>query len=85
MLDNGLWILVVVDGRSSKSRGMTLLLLALYLKQRGCVTALNLDGGGSSTMVVNDALVNIPSGRDYALVFQERSISDAVLVVPHNV
>jgi hypothetical protein len=46
--------LVVVDGRSESSSGMTLLQLADLLRSLGDDAALNLDGGGSSTMVAKD-------------------------------
>ncbi|UCH10193.1 MAG: phosphodiester glycosidase family protein, partial [Fidelibacterota bacterium] len=44
-------ILLVVDGRQDESRGVDLKELAEIMKQLGCVEALNLDGGGSSTLV----------------------------------
>ena len=60
--------LVVVDGRSSRSRGFTLKELAeFFLNELGAYSALNLDGGGSSTMVLKKpgidflAAVNRPS------------------------
>ena len=43
--------LVVIDGRSSSSVGMTYVQLANYMKSLGADDALNLDGGGSSTLV----------------------------------
>lgn len=43
--------LLVIDGRQDFSRGYTMLELARMLKHLGCEDALNLDGGGSSTMV----------------------------------
>ena len=46
--------LVVVDGRSESSKGQTLLQLANLLRSLGDDAALNLDGGGSSTMVAKD-------------------------------
>jgi hypothetical protein len=49
--DLGLLHLVVVDGRSESSTGQTLLQLANLLKSLGDDAALNLDGGGSTTMV----------------------------------
>ncbi len=52
---------VVVDGRSSASVGMTLVELQEYLSQLGLVNAINLDGGGSSTMVLQQSVVNSPS------------------------
>lgn len=59
---------VVVDGRSSASVGMTLVELQNYLSQLGLVDAINLDGGGSSTMVLQQSVVNGPSdGRERAV------------------
>jgi len=46
--------LVVVDGRSESSSGQTLLQLANLLRSLGDDAAINLDGGGSSTMVAKD-------------------------------
>jgi exopolysaccharide biosynthesis protein len=46
---------VVVDGRSDSDVGMTLTELATYMTERlGVVAALNLDGGGSATLVARD-------------------------------
>lgn len=64
--DTGHLLLVVVDGRSDVSRGMTLVELARLLGRLGAEYALNLDGGGSSTMVAADdqgtpRVVNVPS------------------------
>jgi hypothetical protein len=78
--DNGDWILVVVDGRQEHSEGLTLFELASLMAEYGCKHALNLGGGGDSTMVINGAVVNKPSGRRYTLVKKERPISDAILV-----
>jgi exopolysaccharide biosynthesis protein len=47
--------LVVADGRSTISRGLTLVQLAALLRSLGDEDALNLDGGGSSTMIARDA------------------------------
>jgi len=60
---------------------MSLKELAHYLKERGCVAALNLDGGGSSTMVLNGEMVNVPSGREFSLIRRERAVADALIVV----
>jgi hypothetical protein len=43
--------LLVIDGRVSFSRGYTMVELALLMEQIGAYEAINLDGGGSSTMV----------------------------------
>ena len=55
-------VLMVVDGRQpGYSRGVDLFELASLLREFGCTEALNLDGGGSSTMVVDKAIANRPS------------------------
>ncbi len=70
-------LLVVIDGRRPRwSRGATLGELRNTLRGLGAVDALNLDGGGSSEMVVDGEVVNRPSdGR-------ERRITNAVLILP---
>ena len=54
-------VLVTVDGREESSVGMTLTELASFMKEIGCVEAMNLDGGGSSVMYVDGNIVNSPS------------------------
>lgn len=58
---DGSIILMVVDGRSTSSSGMSLNELASYMVKLGAVSALNFDGGGSSEMVLNGKIVNNPS------------------------
>jgi len=68
------------DGRQpKKSVGMTIGELAVLMTGLGCVEAINLDGGGSTTMVINNRVVNNPS--DAA---GERPVSDALLVFPRK-
>ncbi len=55
-------LLVVADGRQTASAGLTLVELADLFIGLGAVEALNLDGGGSSTMVAAGSLVNRPEG-----------------------
>jgi exopolysaccharide biosynthesis protein len=62
MTANGALILMVVDGRQGASRGVYLEELALLMQSVGAVKALNLDGGGSSALVVNGTLLNRPTG-----------------------
>jgi hypothetical protein len=70
-------ILVVVDGRRNRwSRGATLVGFAQTMKRLGAQEALNLDGGGSTTMVVNGDVVNRPSDG------HQRRVSNAVLLLP---
>lgn len=74
---DGRWILVVVDGRQPElSIGMDLRELADLLLSLGCVDALNLDGGGSSTLFYERAVVNSPSDAT-----KERPVSDAVVIL----
>jgi len=58
----GKLIFMVVDGRQPESRGASLEELAALMLDVGAVQALNLDGGGSSALVVNGTLLNRPSG-----------------------
>jgi hypothetical protein len=74
--DGSALILVVVDGRSTKSVGMTLVELAEQMRRLGAWQALNFDGGGSTTMVVDGAMVNAPSDTT-----GERAVGNALLVV----
>ena len=61
----GFLYLLVVDGRSQQSLGMTLPELQAYVTGMGLTNAINLDGGGSSTLVVGGSVVNKPSdGRE---------------------
>lgn len=60
--DRKTFILVVVDGRSTRSVGMTGAELAKLMHELGAYTAFNLDGGGSSQMwVVGQGTINDPS------------------------
>lgn len=77
---DGTWVFVVVDGRQKHSEGFTILELAKFMKELGCSGALNLDGGGSSTMVIQGKTMNSPSGREYSLFRKERHISNALLI-----
>lgn len=63
--DDGTVLMVVVDGRSADSCGMTLTELAQFLKKLGAKDAINFDGGGSSEMVIKGRVINKPSdGRE---------------------
>lgn len=58
---NNRLLLVTVDGRQSKSVGVTLSEMAGIMKSLGAVDAMNLDGGSSTQMVVNGRVVNSPT------------------------
>jgi exopolysaccharide biosynthesis protein len=60
--DNKL-VILVCEGRSDTAAGLSLIQLAKILKDIGCVEALNLDGGGSTCMLINGKETNQPSGK----------------------
>ena len=60
---DGMLVLLLVDGRQRLSRGVRLEELAAIMVGIGAEEALNLDGGGSSSLVVNGKLLNNPAGR----------------------
>lgn len=77
-LADGRGLLLVADGRHPPDRvGLSLAELAGLLIELGSVEAINLDGGGSTAMVVQGALVNVPSDPT-----GERPVSDAIVVRP---
>lgn len=55
-------IMMVIDGRQADSEGLSLPEAADLMISLGCIEAMNLDGGGSSTMAVGNQLVNLPVG-----------------------
>ncbi|HUR20946.1 MAG TPA: phosphodiester glycosidase family protein [Vicinamibacterales bacterium] len=65
--------LAVVDGRQETSVGMTFVELQRLADRLELTDALNLDGGGSSTMVVRGKIVNRPSDAS-----GPRAVSDAL-------
>lgn len=72
---DGKLLLVVVDGRAEGfSSGMTLEELAAFMKELGAVSAMNLDGGGSATLVVSGRVLSRPSGS------AERAVASLLLV-----
>ena len=71
------YLFVVSDGRTDADEGLTLLELAEFLKAQGVQLAYNLDGGGSSTMVFMDEVVNWPTTNGRR---SERAVSDIVYI-----
>ena len=78
IIDDLHYIIVVSDGRTDESEGLSLLELAELMNSYGCVTAYNLDGGGSSTMVFNGVVVNQPTTSGNTI--SERLVSDIVYI-----
>lgn len=72
------YLMVVSDGRTTESRGLSLFRLAELMRDEGCETAYNLDGGGSSTIWFNGKVLNKPT--TYGDVIAERTMSDIVYI-----
>ncbi|MEV6165825.1 phosphodiester glycosidase family protein [Streptomyces sp. NPDC052052] len=79
---DGSLLLVVFDGRTSASAGVTLREAAVLLRELGAVDAMNLDGGGSSTMVVRDRVFNRPADPGRTADHSQRKVAVALAVVP---
>lgn len=82
--DGHLFILAI-DGRHKESQGMNLGEMADFMIKIGCVSAISLDGGGSTTLYLADApgdgVVNRPSdGKRFDVVAGERSICDIFFI-----
>lgn len=75
---NGTVVLVHVDGKTDNG-GINLWQLAVLLRNLGVVSAINLDGGGSSTLLVNGTLVSYPSD-GCGLFTCERAVSTVLCV-----
>ncbi|MEU4197329.1 phosphodiester glycosidase family protein [Kribbella sp. NPDC026611] len=78
---DGKIVLAALDGRQTTSVGTTMNETAAVAKSLGLTNSINLDGGGSTAMALQDGtLVNHPSGANGA----ERAVGDAVVWVPGN-
>lgn len=71
---DGTIVMVVVDGRRTTSKGVDIEQSASIMLELGCYIAVNLDGGGSSELIVDGAIKNKPSGG------VERAIGTAFMV-----
>jgi len=72
---NGTIVFATIDGRQPTSVGATLAETARIAHSLGMVDAVNLDGGGSTTMSVRGQLLNQPSGTG------ERAVGDALVYI----
>ncbi|ALD71183.1 exopolysaccharide biosynthesis protein [Streptococcus gordonii] len=77
IIDENHYIIVVSDGRTSESQGLSLYKLAEVMKSYGVKTAYNLDGGGSSTLYFNGQVINKPTTNGN---ISERAVSDIVYI-----
>ncbi len=74
--DSTVLYLMTVDGRQPSSRGMSYREIADFMKSLGASHVINLDGGGSTTMVVRGDIENSPSD-----VAGERSVANALMAI----
>lgn len=77
IIDENHYIIIVSDGRTSESQGLSLYEMAEVMKSYGVKTAYNLDGGGSSTMYFNGQVINKPTTNGN---ISERAVSDIVYI-----
>lgn len=81
---DGSVVLLVADGRFKEAEGLSLVELQKLMKWLGCKDALNMDGGGSSTLYLNinneDAVINYPSDNGRFDHKGERKVSNAILI-----
>lgn len=83
--EDGCWVFVVVDGRFFwLFGGMTGEQLRAWMVRLGCVEALNLDGGASSTLVIDGRVVNTPCGALREKGKRVTAVSDALLILPRD-
>lgn len=77
-----LWL--TVDGRAKEAAGMSLFELSSLMVALGCIEAINLDGGGSTTLWVDGTtqtgIVNMPCDDKVFDEFGERKVSNVLLL-----
>jgi exopolysaccharide biosynthesis protein len=82
---DGTVVLFVVDGRAKESAGFSIRELQSIMRLLGCVDAINLDGGGSTTMYIKDqpfnGVVNYPSDNKKWDHEGEREVANAILLI----
>lgn len=77
---DGIVLLLVIDGRSIKSRGADMNDLVDILLRYHAINAANLDGGNSSVLVINNEIINHPYNWDN--LEQTRPIASGFVVTP---
>lgn len=81
---NGRVILLTVDGRNDQAAGMSLFELTKLMRWLGCVSSLNFDGGGSTSLWVNGmpdlGVINYPSDNKKWDHEGQRKVANVILV-----
>lgn len=82
--DDGKVLLLTADGRTDQAYGLSLPELTTLLQSLGCRDAVNLDGGGSTTMWISgqpfNGVVNMPCDNKLFDHLGERKVANAVLI-----
>ena len=77
-------ILITLDGRTDQAKGMTLAELTDFMISLKCKDAINLDGGGSTTMWISgepfDGVVNMPCDNKKFDHEGSRAVSDILVI-----
>jgi exopolysaccharide biosynthesis protein len=78
-------LLITVDGRNAMAQGMSLHELTYLSRMLGCKDAINLDGGGSTTMYIKgqpfDGVVNFPCDNKQFDHYGERAVSNVLMIL----
>lgn len=77
---DGTVVLLTADGRNKMAAGLSMVELQQVMASLGCVDAINLDGGGSTTMVVRGEVVNHPSDNKQFDAAGERVVANAICI-----
>jgi exopolysaccharide biosynthesis protein len=82
--ENNETIWMTIDGRTADSQGVTLLELTLLCQWLGCKDAVNLDGGGSTTLYIKgqpfEGVVNMPCDNHLFDHAGERPVSNIIVI-----
>ncbi|MBK5231363.1 MAG: phosphodiester glycosidase family protein [Thermoleophilia bacterium] len=81
---DGSLLAVVTDGRTEREAGLTMDELAAQMLELGAASALNLDGGGSASMIRGGQLVNVPREGDGTEIPGGRPVSTALAFLPRR-
>jgi exopolysaccharide biosynthesis protein len=82
---DGTTLLVTIDGRMIEAEGVTILETQTIMKWLNCTEAINLDGGGSTTLYLQNAtengIINHPSDNKIFDHFGQRKIANAIILL----
>lgn len=80
LTQRGKLLLLIADGRHDEAQGLSLPELQQVLLALDCEDAVNLDGGGSSTLFADGKVVNHPSDNKKFDHRGERKVANAIII-----